>query len=137
MCLEDVAISRRSYTKATVVAAGSTTTFLANLERIAMTFKVSGLTGCSMYVSDVSTDPGFQFGFLIYRNVIAGGSDMRYVADPKITYLTHPGIIHGRISVGAIGEQVMVLETLLMPEIAANVDRLLASKGMGRPMARV
>lgn len=128
MCIEDIAISRRCYTKETTFGADTNISIPTNPYRLGVTLEVilNGYTTAT--ISQTEADATALRGFVSSYKNTAGVSEAAATLDLTATYLTHPGIIHEelwfRVNGGAGKITEILAEESLMKAIRKRLDEI-------------
>ena len=130
MCMQDLAIARRTYKKVTVAEPGVVLSLDRNNQRIGIRvgcgFVGPGGAGFSI---TIQPDSGASASVLYTFAGITGTSEFSYTGPPQwaIDYRGDPALCIDGVNVSPGDSNVVVIETLLEPDLAKAVASELAN----------
>ena len=123
MCVEDIAISRGTYTKTTTVTANSSVDLPANIDRIAISVETHGFSNSRVMLSrgrgTAANSTGFQIGACVNAVPSEKIGEVKISAD----YKQYPGLIQEELSVSCVGTAGLIIEHIMTPDLARAVRR--------------
>ena len=127
MCIEDIAISRRSYKRVTSIQDSVPVNLPANPDRLSVRVMVPLVSGVAATISDTQANALSTIGYKAARYNDNGISDMGVVMDLMLSYKDDGPAVQDAMSISVTGSNSYIVETLMMPELAQAVNERLNS----------
>lgn len=125
MCIADIAISRRCYTKETVIQAATPVRFGANPDRIAIYMNVF-VSGSQRSVFSMSSlDATSLQGIAAFTREGPSTSDVTAMLSQYMDFRSHPSMIHGDIWAYSTSAVTSVFEVIMQDELANELRQYL------------
>lgn len=125
MCIADIAISRRCYTRRTEVASGIALRIPPNPDRLALFVPLSWTGSGSVVIGLTQQDTVSGQPLVTGTSENAVGGKILSVASIRMDYQSHPGIVSDELWVYSIGWNTFAVETIMSDDLANELRQYL------------
>lgn len=126
MCIEDIAVARRTYTKATSYTAGSVTTLSANVDRLALIIgcETTSVNGGSLRIFHSEAARALGHSWWSYESLsTVNNTYAAFRSPPVVTYATHGHLVMEEMIIVSVNSRGTLIEIIAMPELANEVAK--------------
>lgn len=128
MCIEDIAIARRTYTKTTTIAINTTTRIPANPDRLSVTLEAVGIASGAMTLSSSSADSlaGLGWAHISARDDSISNFSERY--DLHATYRDYGALVQDDVWARIDSSNGLMTEVIMQDDLANEVRQFVQDK---------
>lgn len=125
MCIADIAISRRCYTKTTTIAPVTATKFAANPDRLII---IMDVFAAGNQAAAISSDPvlaAVPSGYVAFKTINPGNFDVFNTFQLRMDYKDFPGVIQQELWCYSQTSFVNVHEVIMQDDLANELRQYL------------